>query len=92
MRMFEEENEDCVFMELCTKLKKSPHMVIECVPMPREIGDMAPIYFKVSVHYFKTVLLTINEKKTCCVAFSVNGHQRLNNGIYYLIKVCFIHE
>ncbi|KAI0239746.1 CWF19-like protein 2 [Lamellibrachia satsuma] len=46
MRMFEEENEDCVFMELCTKLKKSPHMVIECVPMPREIGDMAPIYFK----------------------------------------------
>ena len=45
--MYAEDDEDCVFMELCTRLKKTPHMVIECVPMPREVGDMAPIYFKV---------------------------------------------
>lgn len=23
-------------------------MIIECVPLPKDIGDMAPVYFKVS--------------------------------------------
>ena len=46
--MFEDRDEDCVFMETCMHLNKQPHMVLECVPMPREIGDLAPIYFKVS--------------------------------------------
>jgi hypothetical protein len=26
-------------------------MVIECVPVPRETGDMAPIYFKVKTEF-----------------------------------------
>jgi len=46
--MFSDLDEDCVFMETCMKLKRYPHMVIECVPLPKEIGDMAPIYFKVT--------------------------------------------
>lgn len=29
-------------------LKKHYHMVYECIPLPKEVGDMAPIYFKVS--------------------------------------------
>ena len=24
-------------------------MIIECVPMPKEIGDMSPVYFKVGL-------------------------------------------
>lgn len=27
--------------------KKRMHMLYECVPLPRELGDMAPVYFKV---------------------------------------------
>ena len=48
-RMFSDQGEDCVFMETCMNLKRYPHMVIECVPLPKEIGDVAPIYFKVIV-------------------------------------------
>ena len=45
--MFEKQDEDVVFMETSMHLKKHPHMTVECVPMEREIGDLAPIYFKV---------------------------------------------
>ena len=24
-------------------------MIIECIPMPKEVGDMSPIYFKVNL-------------------------------------------
>jgi len=48
--MFSDRGEDCVFMETCMHLKRYPHMVIECVPLPKEVGDMAPIYFKVTVY------------------------------------------
>ena len=66
-RMYtEEEDEDCVFMEICTRLKKSPHMVIECVPLPRELGDMAPIYFKGSLHYFISIVKVDNKKTQLC--------------------------
>src|SRR6218665_1070499 len=46
-RMFADSGRDCVFMETSINLKRYPHMVIECVPMPKEVGEMAPIYFKV---------------------------------------------
>ena len=45
--MFAARDEDCVFMETCMHLQHFPHMALECVPLPRELGDMAPIYFKV---------------------------------------------
>ena len=44
--MFAENDEDVVFMETSMHLRRHPHMVIEAVPMPKEVGDMAPIYFK----------------------------------------------
>nr|XP_021201625.2 CWF19-like protein 2 homolog [Helicoverpa armigera] len=37
---------DVVFFETATKLNRYPHMVINCVPLPRDVGDMAAIYFK----------------------------------------------
>ena len=48
--MFSDQGDDCVFMEMCKGLKYMPHMFIECIPMPRETGDLAPMFFKVSVH------------------------------------------
>ena len=38
-----------VFLETCKQLKKQRHMIIECIPLPKEIGDMSPIYFKVKL-------------------------------------------
>ena len=38
-----------VFLETCKHLKKQHHMIIECIPMPKEIGEMSPIYFKVGL-------------------------------------------
>ncbi|BES88909.1 Protein similar to CwfJ C-terminus 2 [Nesidiocoris tenuis] len=46
VRRLEANDEDCVFFETASYLHKFPHMMIHCVPLPREIGDMAPIYFK----------------------------------------------
>jgi hypothetical protein len=46
--MFREELDlDVVFFETAMYLQKFPHMMMECVPIPRETGDLAPIYFKV---------------------------------------------
>ncbi|CAH2234044.1 CWF19-like protein 2 homolog [Pararge aegeria] len=43
---FNSQNKDVVFYETATKLHRFPHMVINCVPLPRDVGDMASIYFK----------------------------------------------
>lgn len=50
--MFSERDEDAVIFELAVYLKKHPHMYLECVPMPKEVGELAPIYFKVSKNAF----------------------------------------
>ena len=46
--MFEDQGEDCVFMEMSRNIRHHPHMVLECIPLPKEVGDLSPIYFKVS--------------------------------------------
>ncbi|KAJ8410813.1 hypothetical protein AAFF_G00187700 [Aldrovandia affinis] len=46
VKMFEDQDQDCVFLETHMNPKKRQHMVYECVPLPKELGDMAPIYFK----------------------------------------------
>ncbi|XP_061781391.1 CWF19-like protein 2 [Nerophis lumbriciformis] len=46
VRMFESQDMDCVFMETHLNPRRRQHMVLECIPLPRELGDMAPIYFK----------------------------------------------
>lgn len=52
VRMFESQDLDCVFMETHLNPRQRRHMVLECIPLPRELGDMAPIYFKVCVFIF----------------------------------------
>ncbi|XP_028321192.1 CWF19-like protein 2 [Gouania willdenowi] len=49
VRMFESQDQDCVFMETHMNLRRRRHMVLECIPLPRELGDMAPIYFKKAI-------------------------------------------
>ncbi|XP_035535998.1 CWF19-like protein 2 [Morone saxatilis] len=49
VRMFESQELDCVFMETHMNPRKRQHMVLECIPLPRELGDMAPIYFKKAI-------------------------------------------
>jgi hypothetical protein len=43
------ESEDVVFFESALHLKRGPHMVVECVPIPDEMGDMAPMYFQKAI-------------------------------------------
>ncbi|XP_075054922.1 CWF19-like protein 2 [Mixophyes fleayi] len=49
VRMFAEKGLDCVFLEMNMNIKKRFHLVYECIPLPKEIGDMAPIYFKKAI-------------------------------------------
>ncbi|XP_029027313.1 CWF19-like protein 2 [Betta splendens] len=49
VRMFESQELDCVFMETHMNPRRRLHMVLECIPLPRELGDMAPIYFKKAI-------------------------------------------
>jgi len=53
-RMFNAQGEDCVFFETAMGLKKKPHMVIECAPMEREMGDLAPMYFQKAIQECET--------------------------------------
>lgn len=49
VRMFAQDDLDCVFFESAMGLKFHPHMILECVPIPRESGDMAPMYFQKAI-------------------------------------------
>ncbi|XP_032328445.1 CWF19-like protein 2 isoform X3 [Camelus ferus] len=49
VKMFEDKGLDCIFLETNMSMKKQYHMVYECVPLPKEVGDMAPIYFKKAI-------------------------------------------
>ncbi|NXV78330.1 C19L2 protein, partial [Atlantisia rogersi] len=49
VKMFEAKDLDCVFLETNMGMKKRHHMVYECIPLPKEVGDMAPIYFKKAI-------------------------------------------
>uniref|UniRef100_A0A2K5WP72 CWF19-like protein 2 n=1 Tax=Macaca fascicularis TaxID=9541 RepID=A0A2K5WP72_MACFA len=49
VKMFEDKGLDCIFLETNMGMKKQYHMVYECIPLPKEVGDMAPIYFKKAI-------------------------------------------
>ncbi|XP_051882070.1 CWF19-like protein 2 isoform X2 [Pristis pectinata] len=49
VKMLEDKGLDCVFFETSMSLKKRFHMVYECIPLSKELGDMAPIYFKKAI-------------------------------------------
>jgi diadenosine tetraphosphate (Ap4A) HIT family hydrolase len=49
VKMFEKNEEDCVFMETVMNLKGHPHMRWECIPLDLETGSTAPMYFKKAI-------------------------------------------
>ncbi|XP_037316076.2 CWF19-like protein 2 isoform X2 [Pungitius pungitius] len=49
VQMFESQELDCVFMETHMNPRRRQHMVLECIPLPQELGHMAPIYFKKAI-------------------------------------------
>ncbi|KAM4828045.1 CWF19-like protein 2 isoform 2-T2 [Thomomys bottae] len=49
VKMFEGMGLDCIFLETNMSMKKQHHMVYECIPLPKEVGEMAPIYFKKAI-------------------------------------------
>lgn len=48
-RMFEEMEKDTIFMETAISFRYHPHTVIECIPVPVDIGNLAPMYFKKAI-------------------------------------------
>lgn len=48
-RMFEDMGKDTVFMETAVAFRHHPHAYLECIPVPKEVGDMAPMYFKKAI-------------------------------------------
>lgn len=48
-KMFREADQDMVIFETAVFIKRHPHMFLECIPMPKETGELAPIYFKVQL-------------------------------------------
>ncbi|KAH0556521.1 CWF19-like protein 2 [Cotesia glomerata] len=45
-KMFTDSNQCAVFFEVYIGRHRYPHMYVECVPLPEEVGSMAPMYFK----------------------------------------------
>lgn len=48
-RMFADHEMDVIFMETYTSTKRKSHMYIECIPVPKEEGELAPMYFKKAI-------------------------------------------
>lgn len=46
--IFLQRGQDVIFFENARSLNKFPHMALHCVPLDKEQGDLAPIYFKVN--------------------------------------------
>lgn len=51
-KMFSDQEMDVIFFESARSFKHFPHCFIQCVPVEKEIGDLAPIYFQVSFFFF----------------------------------------
>lgn len=54
VKMFAAKDEDVIFFETSRGLHRFPHMILECVPVPKEQGDLAPIYFKKAIDESET--------------------------------------
>lgn len=48
-KMFSDNNLDVIFTECYTNANKRSHMYIECIPIPKDEGSMAPMYFKKAI-------------------------------------------
>lgn len=49
MQLFRAQDQDVVFFETAFNFKNYPHMLLHCVPVPYESGELLPIYFKKAI-------------------------------------------
>ncbi|KAL3270404.1 hypothetical protein HHI36_024363 [Cryptolaemus montrouzieri] len=54
VRIFEQKDKSIVFFEIAKSFKKYPHMVLECIPIPKRKSDLASIYFKKAIEESET--------------------------------------
>ncbi|XP_062515111.1 CWF19-like protein 2 [Corticium candelabrum] len=47
--MFASQYKDVIFIEMATHLRQQPHMVLDCIPVPKDQGHLAPLYFKKAI-------------------------------------------
>jgi hypothetical protein len=60
MKMYAEEDKGVVFFETVVSMKKQKHTYIECVPVPWDLFDLLPGYFKVGhIRFLVTAILFI---------------------------------
>lgn len=45
-RMFADSGKEPIFIETAMWLKKQHHTFVECIPLPRELAEEAPLYFR----------------------------------------------
>ena len=48
-RMFADRDMDVIFTEIYSHSKRRSHMYIECIPLPKDEGSLAPMYFKKAI-------------------------------------------
>lgn len=48
-RMFSDRHMDVIFTEMYSHSKRKSHMYIECIPLPKNEGSLAPMYFKKAI-------------------------------------------
>ena len=48
-KMFDDHEQDVIFSECYTDPKRRSHMYIDCIPVPKDEGSMAPMYFKKAI-------------------------------------------
>ncbi|MFH4977022.1 hypothetical protein AB6A40_003731 [Gnathostoma spinigerum] len=52
--MWEDHGMDCVFVETAKNVKERCHMFIECIPLSKECGATAPMFFKEAINNSET--------------------------------------
>lgn len=45
-RMFADAGKEPIFIETAMRLKKQRHTFVECIPLPRELAEEAPLFFR----------------------------------------------
>jgi len=71
--MFDAQEADAIFFEKAVHLKRFPHMVLECVPLPISAGETAPIYFKVCIQKFLFKSLKVFNICSICRKLCLNA-------------------
>lgn len=77
--MFAEQDKDVVFLESVMGLSRHPHSAIHCVPLSRDDGAMAPMFFKVG--WGTTISRGFYRRASSNQSFSFHTHRKLSSSL-----------